>query len=245
MVLGGTFAALACASPEPRERQEAHHTRIERAQEGMDEDPIVEARVAAVEAALAREERPRFVDEVELRVQDEYMDEHQLQVTARVPINRPSELRAQRDVLAAETRIAISRLEEASLERRAELCFPSVEALAYEHRNAIYANYVDRQHELLAWNADWRSAGTIDELRGARFDLERRIRLATWEPDPVQVPEHVVATLPAIGGETGALVRDSELLRATVRRHHPSVALRRWSWCCTRSTPTTRWCSAP
>ncbi len=223
------FGALSCASSEPRDSRHEQHARIERAQEGIAGDPIVEARVAAVEAARAREEQPMFVEELELRVRDDYIDEHQVRVTARVPMNRPSELRAQRSVLAAETRIAISRLEEVSLERRAELCFPSVESLAAEQRRAIYADYVDRQQALLVWNTDWRSAGTIDELRGARFDLERRVKLASWEPGPVQTPKQVVAALPEIGEGTGVLVRDAELLRATVRRHHPSVALRRAS----------------
>jgi hypothetical protein len=223
LALGG----LACASPEPAETLQQQRERVARAQEGVAEDPLVEAHVAAVEAARAREETPMFVDEVELRVGDAYIDEHRVRVTARVPMNRPSELRAQREVYAAETRIAISRLEEVSLERKAELCFPSVEALAAERRRAIYADYVDQRQELLAWNADWRSAGTIDELRGARFELESRIRLASWEPGPVATPERVLDALPEIGSGDGALVRDPELIRSTVRRHHPSVALRR------------------
>jgi hypothetical protein len=144
-------------------------------------------------------------------------------------MNRPSELRAERDVYAAETRMAISQLEEVSLQRRAELCFPSVEALAAERRRSLYADFVDQRQDLLAWNDDWRSAGTIDELRGARFELESRIKLASWAPEPVPVPEQVVAVLPEIGAAQGVLVRSPELVRATVLRHNPSVALRRAS----------------
>jgi hypothetical protein len=226
LVLAG-LTLLSCASPEPRESRDEQRGRIERARQGIEDDPLVEARLAAIDAARASEEQPMFVDEVELRVGDEYIDEHQVRVSARLPMNRPSELRAQREVLAAETRIAISRLEETSLERRRELCLPSIETLAAESRREIYADYAERQRGLIAWNADWRSAGTIDELRAASFDLERRIRLASWEPKPVREPSSLVATLPEIGSPAGALVRDAELLRATIHRYHPSVTLRR------------------
>lgn len=221
------FAASGCATPEPTVLLSDQRERIARAQRDVAEDPVVQAHVAGVEAARIREEAPMLVDELELRVRNDYIDEHQLRVTARVPLNAPPELRAQRGVLAAETDIAISRLEEISLERRSELCFPSVEALAARDRGALYTDYVDRREALLVWNDDWRRAGTIDELRGARFELESRIRLASWEPAAIPLPERVVTALPGIESPEGALVRDPDLVQDTVRRHHPSVAMRR------------------
>jgi len=221
------LAAAACATPEPQASREPEHQRVARAQRDLAEDPVVQAHVAGVEAARAREEGPMLVDELELRLREEYIDEHQMRVTARVPFNAPPEVRAQREVLAAETHLAISRLEEVSLERRSELCFPSVEALAARDRNALYADYLERRQELLVWNDEWRRAGTIDELRGARFELESRIRLASWEPQPVPQPERVFATLPAIEPPEGELIRDPAIVRDTVRRHHPSVGVRR------------------
>lgn len=222
-----TLAASGCATPEPTVLLSDQRERIARAQRDVAEDPVVQAHVAGVEAARVREEAPMLVDELELRVRNDYIDEHQLRVTARVPLNAPPELRAQRGVLAAETDIAISRLEEISLERRSELCFPSVEALAARDRGALYTDYVDRREALLAWNDDWRRAGTIDELRGARFELESRIRLASWEPAVIPLPERIVTALPGIDSPEGALVRDPDLVQDTVRRHHPSVAVRR------------------
>ena len=222
-----TLAASGCATPEPTVLLSDQRERIARAQRDVAEDPVVQAHVAGVEAARIREEAPMLVDELELRVRNDYIDEHQLRVTARVPLNAPPELRAQRGVLAAETDIAISRLEEISLERRSELCFPSVEALAARDRGALYTDYVDRREALLVWNDDWRRAGTIDELRGARFELESRIRLASWEPAAIPLPERVVTALPGIESPEGALVRDPDLVQDTVRRHHPSVAMRR------------------
>ncbi len=223
-----SLAALGCASRDDGERRaQSERERVARATESVSQDPLVEAQLAAIEAARAREAAPRIVDEVELRVEDDYIDDdHRLSLVARVPVNRPAELSAQREVLAAETKLAISRLEEVSLQRRAELCFPSVEALAAELRRALYADFVDQRRALLDWNDDWRSAGTIDELRGARFELESRIKLASWLPDPVPVPETVVAVLPEIGPGPGVLVRSPDLVRATVQRHNPSVAMR-------------------
>lgn len=198
-----------------------------RAQQHVEDDPTVQARVEAVEAARAREERPRLLDEVEVRVGDSYVDEHRLRVTARLPLNRPSEMRAEKDVLRAETNMAISRLEETSLERRAELCFPSIEGRAAEARLALFTDFAARQRELLEWNSDWRGSGMINELAGAHFELESRIKLAAWEPTPVEVPAESPFVLPAIGARPGVLVRTAELVRETVRNHHPSVALRR------------------
>lgn len=222
------IALHGCASPESRERRQGEEARIERATEGASNSPAVEAQLAAVEAARARERSPRLLDEVELRAEDDYVDsDHRLKLLARLPLQRPFELKAQREVYAAETRMAISELEEVSLQRRAELCFPSVAALAAELRRSLYADFATRRRELLGWNDDWRSAGTIDELRAARFELDSRIKLASWAPEPVPVPPVVVAVLPEVGSEPAPLVRSPDLIRAIVRRHNPSVGLRR------------------
>jgi hypothetical protein len=221
------LAACTAAQPPPRPPEPLQSERVARAQEQLEGDPTVQARVEAVKDARAREDQPMLVDEVEIRVGQDYVDEHEIRVTARVPLNRPSELRARRDVLRAETRMAISRLEETSLERRSELCFPAVEALAAEARGEIYREYARRQRELLDWNADWLGSGMINELAGARFELESRIKLATWEPAPVELPAGPAFALPEIGAGPGVLRQAPELVRDTVRNHHPSVALRR------------------
>ena len=224
-LLPGLVLASCAASPPPMPEQSE---RIARAQKDLEQDPTVRARVDAVEAAKAREARPMLVDEVEVRVGDNYMDDdHRLRVLARVPINRPSEIRAEKEVLRAETKMAVSRLEQTSLERRAELCFPAIEALAARSRQRIYERYAERQAELLEWNADWRASGMVNELSGARFELESRIKLATWEPTPAEATELDIFALPGITAGNGLLVRTPRLLRETVRNHHPSVALRR------------------
>jgi len=202
--------------------------RIEAAKRGLGEDPAIQARAAEVEAAQAREQGEGLIDEVELRVGGEYdAPEQRLRVLARIPVKRPAELRTQREVLRAGTEVAVARLEEASLERRAELCFPSVEVLVHGVRVSIYEAYARREQALLEWNEEGRSAGTIDELAAARFEIESRIKLATREPLGPPPVEVVLPGLPEIGARPRGLVRAVSLLRETVRRHHPSAAVRR------------------
>ena len=227
--LAGLLACLVLAScvasPPPTPEQSE---RIARAQKDLEEDPTVQARVDAVQAAKAQEARPMLVDEVQVRIGDNYLDDdHQLRVIARVPLNRPAEVRAEKEVLRAETKMAVSRLEETSLERRAELCFPAIEALAAQARRQIYTRYAERQTALLEWNTDWRSSGMVNELSGARFELESRIKLASWEPAPAELGKLGAFTLPRIATANGMLARTPQLVRETVRHHHPSVALRR------------------
>jgi hypothetical protein len=169
-----------------------------------------------------------MLDEVELRVGDEYLDEHQVRVVARLPIRHPGEVRAQREIFSAEAEIAESRLAETTLTRRAETCFPSVEAEARAAEQAIFDEYESRQELLLAYTASGRQSGLISEIDASRFELASRLRLATREPvDPPLQARDGSAALPSLGAAEGELVWNGETLREAVRRHHPSVALRR------------------
>ena len=218
--------AVACATPSdvPVEHQE----RIERAERGLEDDPLLEGHRAAVEAARAREQRGKLVDALEVRVGDGYLeDEHRFRALARVKVRHPVELKAEREVLRADTEIEVARLEGAGLERRVTLCFPSVEALVHGQRATIYAEYAVRQKALLQWNEDWRTSGVIDELSGARFELDSRVKLATRQPPPLIEGVRVPMQLPEIGAGAGQLLRSREHLRATTRDHHPSVGVRR------------------
>jgi len=217
---------VACATQPPpvEERQQ----RIERAQKDLEDDPIVQARRAAVEAALAKEERPKLIDGVELRLRNDYIDsDYQIRTLARFELRNPIELRADREVLSAETDIEIARLEEASLERRVEFCFPAVEALVLEERISIYVEYAKRQKSLLEWNRELRESGIIDEMSGARFELAGRTKLAVRQPPPSVEPARISIQLPEIGQSEGELVRTIDQLREQVRAHHPSVTVRR------------------
>jgi hypothetical protein len=144
-----------------------------------------------------------------------------------VKVRHPSELQAEREALRADTEIEVARLEAAGLDRRVNLCFPSVEAQVHDLRRAIYAEYAERQRVLLEWNRDWRTSGVIDELSGARFELDSRVKLATREPPPLVERARVPVQLPEIGAAGGELVRSLEFLRAATRDHHPSVGVRR------------------
>lgn len=220
------LAAGCSHTPPVPERQEQ---RIERAEQGLEGDARLKARLAAIEAARARERDQQIVDGVEIRVGDNYVKDHHVRVMARVPFSRPAELKAQARVYRAETEMAVARLEETSLELRAELCFPSVEALAHEERRRNYESYASRQKSLLTWNAERQRSGLVSEIDGARFDLESRIKLATREPLPFAPPSRVLYVLPEIGSRSERLNLDQAHLRETLRLHVPSVSLRRAS----------------
>ena len=222
IILAMTFA---CASPPPP--SEELNERIEKAERGLEDDPRLRARRAAIEAARARERDRQVVEEVELRVGDNYVNEHHIRVMARVPLKRPAELAAQKRVYRAETEMAVARLEETSLERRAELCFPSVEALAHEQRLMIYSDYAKRQQELIEWNSDRQRSGLVSEIEGTRFDLESRIKLTTQEPLALAFPPLIVSALPEVDTSTVPLDMDRALLREILSSHSPSVSLRR------------------
>jgi hypothetical protein len=129
--------APGCAGPPAYD----YGQRIEAAKRGLADDPAIQARAAEVEAALVHEQGEAMLDEVELRVGDEYVNsEHRVRVLARIPVKNPAELRTRREVLRADTEVAVARLEEASLERRAELCFPSVDVLVHRVRESIYVS---------------------------------------------------------------------------------------------------------
>jgi hypothetical protein len=221
-----SLLVIACATPSstPIERQQ----RIEKAERELENDPIVQARRAAVEAAQAKEEGPKLVDGIELRVRDDYIDnDHQIRTLARLDVLNPIELRAEREALSAATDIEIARLENASLERRVEFCFPSVAVLVLEERISIYANYAKRQLNLLDWNRDLREAGVIDELSGARFELAGRTKLVIRQPPPMVERVRISMQLPEIGEGSGELIRTTDQLREKVRAHHPAIAVRR------------------
>ena len=228
LLLGLTLLGLGCAGPLPEAAD--HAPRVERATRGIEEDPLIAARRAGVAAAQAREETTSEIDEFEIRLRHVYGEPNSdVRVMARVPVKRPGEIRAQRQILRAETEVAVSKLEEASLERHAELCFPSVVALAYAERMRIYTRYADQQKLLFDWNEQWRSSGLINELNAAGFELESKTQLAIRKPAPIRVPDQVLGELPSIGHAEGSLIRDGNVLRETVSRHHPSIAVRRAS----------------
>lgn len=224
-VLVCLFAAACATPPAP---SVDHEQRIERAAGELAYDPIVQAHRAAVEAAQANEQRPKLVDRVELRAGEDYLaSEHQLRALARVKVRHPAELRAERNVLRAQTEIEVARLEEATLKRRVEMCFPSVDALVRAQQNEIFTDYTLRQKILLAWNDTWLESGVIDELSGVRFRLDSRVKLAVRQPPPSADHARISIQLPDIGAGPGELVRNPEHLRATVRQHHPSAGLQR------------------
>lgn len=214
-------SAAGCGTPAPAEYGE----RIARAQSGLEGDPELQARREQVEAARARERGEGPFDELEVRVRHQNEEQDSLRVLTRVPLPDPRELSAQRAARRAETEASLARLEETALERRGELCFRAIEEAVHRHESAVYREYSERQAGLLEWNREWRESGALSEPSAIRFEIESRIKLATRMPEPAPPTPAEVAALPEIGRADGMLIRDPELVRETVREHHPAVGV--------------------
>ncbi len=227
----GAFALAAvcvgCAAPPVPDYTE----RIERAERGRGDEPLVAARRAEVEAAIARESSETAIDEVELRIENTLNTENsdtrdnRLRITTRVPLPDPSEVRARRDARRAETDAALSRLDETALELSAARCLRAVEVGSWRAITEIYAAYASTYARLIEWNDESQRAGRISEPLATRFEIESRINLVTQMPDPVPLVDTGEAALPALEPAEGTLVTRPELVRRTVRDHSPVVSI--------------------
>lgn len=212
-----------CASL-PRPELDA---RIQAASRDAPDDPAIQARLAEIEASRERERGVSALNEIEIRAGDEWDDEHEITGLVRVPIENPGAVRAQRRVHRAETEMAVGRLEEASLERRTRVCFPSVDALVHRESQQIYATYAERKRLLLGWSKELEKAGAISELTAARFEVSSRVDLVTRDPAPVLGVDDVLPVLPIVSVGVGTPRQSRAYLREAVSRHHPTVAVHR------------------
>ena len=217
-----TIATAGCAAPEV----DRYRARIAEAQRGLEDDAAVQARLAELEAALAREAGSAPIEEFELRLGARDDPERSRRVLTRIPLPDPRTLRAERAKRAAETEASLSRLEETALERGAERCFLSTERGANLERVRLYDAYAQRQRELLTWNEESLASGVQNERAAARFEIERRVKLARSMPSVPPPGSAGPGALPAIGIQSGRLEVSPSLMRATVRELHPSVAYR-------------------
>jgi hypothetical protein len=225
---------------------------VAEAQRGLEGDLAIEARVEEVQAAMARERGETALDEVQVRLREEYRSrtrpaatrtttsatstttvtgaesedhDHSLRVMARIPVPNPREVRARRGLRRSDTAASLARLEETALIRRSELCFTSIESAAHTEQTVIYEDYARQQRALLERNEERRRSGSQSERTSTRFEVENRIKLATRMPGPAPQVEAVVRDLPRLEAPTGRLVRAHAVVRETVGEHNPSAAV--------------------
>jgi hypothetical protein len=222
-----TVACIACASP-PRENlaQRAEQTRQALESAGLGDDPAVRARLDELEASLEREKGEKLIELIELRVGTSW-DENRnsVDLITRLPLRNPIELRARKKDLHARSKVALASVEEMALERRVELCLPSLDQQVRDEELAIFAAYAERQQVLLDWNHELSKAGRLDELRSTRFELSAELKLETRTPAPLEPQSLILPVLPNVSPKQLTLVQETGVLRETVRRHNPSVAL--------------------
>lgn len=228
-VIGVTFLPSCSHSPSRSQaRLEAANARVKAAR--LEDDPAVAARLDEMRAALSREPAP-ILDEFQIRVDNAHDGDHDVEVTARVPVPNPFEFRAERSVRRRATGITEARMDETILERRAELCFRNVEGQDGLQRAELYAVYEAQQLDLLDWNRRTRESGALNEQMATRFEIERRVRLAKRippPPAPAMPPNEEGLGLPVVGtAPETKLVRNPEHIRTIVRRVHPSVAVQK------------------
>ena len=197
-----------------------------RVERGLEKDPAVRARRDQLEAARAREREEVAIDEVELRVQNNFDDEYRLELTTRMPIPNPGEIRTRRAGRRAETEASFSRLEETALIRTAETCVRSIERIAHDQRAGHYQGYAQRLTALLQWGDDLRRTGSVNELAAMEFEIDSRVQLARREPGPPPLLDVVDWSLPPLARAPRRLVQTPAFLRKTVRAQHPSVGVR-------------------
>jgi hypothetical protein len=123
--------------------------------------------------------------------------------------------------------VALARLEETALERRAELCSAAVEFEVERERIAIYRDYSGLKREILAWSEQMRSSGATDRAVAIGFELEQRVGIATLEPLSVREEGTYAKGLPTLEPTPGRLVRTRELVHQLVSAHSPSVSVHR------------------
>lgn len=216
---------LGCASVPPDgldQRIAAAESTLSR--DGVVDDPAVEASLAEIDAAREREKTEVLVEEVEVRTGVVYEDHPRVNLLLRVPFRDHWELPARKDALRAETRVAVARMEEVVLERRAELCLPSIDELVREEEMAIYSAFVERQAGLMEWSRELMEAGQIDELRFTGFELELQTRLRSRRPASVIAPEIVIPVLPSVVAHAAPLASEPEVLKSLVEQHNPAVS---------------------
>ena len=217
---------LGCESPTPDgldPRITEAKTSLQR--DGVVDDPAVEAQLAEVEAAREREKTEVLVEEIELRTGVIYDDDPRVNLLLRVPLRDHWEIPARKDALRASTRVAVARMEEVALERRVQICLPSVDQLVRDEHMAIYLAFVERQAGLLAWNRELMEAGLVDELRFTRFELDSQTKLRSRWPEGVVAPETVIPVLPPLVAHAAPLEVEPEVLRTLVLQHNPSVSV--------------------
>lgn len=234
VALTALFAGCATSpGSEVAERRAALEARI--VEQGLGDDPAVQAAREELEAALAVEDAPVAIDGFEIRAAGEYENDGRMTALFRMPVANPLTVSAEREARRAETEVALAKVEEVTLAQHVALCLPSVKYLALEERSRIYGAYAQRYQALLEWNQELSRAGLLDEVRLSRFDLESRVRLATRDPSAIPRPmtllgaDRVLDVLPVPARGVAPLADEPALVRERVLSHQPEIAVHRAS----------------
>lgn len=234
LLLLGALVLAGCASA-PRETSDSRQERIESELRvwGIDKDPAIEEQRAEIEAAMARESSDPIFDSIELRTTAIHETDDKLQMQARLPLDKLFGANVERQAHEAATDIEIAQLEKIALEQRVRLCLPSLGRLVHAERVNIFDRFAERQHALLAWNRELRSAGLLDEVGAERFELSGQVSLARSVPAPpapdleLDTDRRPHAVLPNAATSAPILEDDVHVVREQLLLNHPGVGVHR------------------
>lgn len=219
--LGGIvllFSACASTSRPPPDRET-----IEAAPSGT--AARIRAEQARLEGTRSAEKGPRLLDEAQVRVSERPRDDQPAfegtRVAVQLPVKSPWEIENERRARRAESEAVSGRLDRATLSQRVEACLAGVELAAWSARRAEYEPYARKLDELVEWTNRLVASGVITEVDAARVEVEARTHQASREPLPPTWRGFTAGELPEVTAARGTLRLDPELVRDTIRRHHP------------------------
>ena len=145
----------------------------------------------------------------------------------RLELSSPWSLSLDHRLARDEQERALNELEEVALERQVALCEESVATAQSLEQRTIYEQFAQLASELLAWNEQWRQAGTLEAVEASRTQLWLLRRLQQTRPDrPPPDRRHQAFPLPPLARPPGSLRRDPDTVARLVTQTHPEVARR-------------------
>lgn len=193
-----------------------------------EESAQVRAATARVQASESREDAPRLVDEVDLRLnriglEDDSLSES-FDVSARLPFNNPAENSAQEQAFEIESDVAALQLESVALGERVVLCERSMRADHGQQLEALRTDFLVQLNEITDWTHSLETAARINELDASETYLEATSLEVNSASEPVGYDVHPSFGLPSLAVDAAIpLVSDSDAIDALVQDGSPAI----------------------
>lgn len=125
-------------------------------------------------------------------------DDGDARVAARLRLERPFRLSAERDGLSAERDAVVAEGDAAATEGDLELCRAGVQAQARTEERDLFEPYQAALREVLRWAQEWEQAGSLDPVSALRARLFVERHLIEDEPAPLLQAEKPLRPMPEV-----------------------------------------------